>query len=152
MGPSPLILPLFPRSRGRPTSPQLLSGIAGSDEVFPEPPLLHTQPSHLPQPPLRTPAPRTVSVGVPQSRARRAGRQQRFLQRAGRDVSGCKRASCVAVLGVGHGNKLLSHLYNCHLSKVYTVGGQFGKATEDFSNTGKLIEKTTFGKKLNRCV
>lgn len=36
--------------------------------------------------------------------------------------------------------------------EVYTVGGQFGKATEDFSNTGKLIEKTTFGKKLNRCV
>lgn len=31
---------------------------------------------------------------------------------------GSKRASCVAVLGVGHGNKLLSHLYDCHLSKV----------------------------------
>ena len=91
MGPSPLILPLFPRSRGRLTSPQLLSGIAGSDEVSPEPLLLHTQPSHLPQPPLRTPAPRTVSVGVPQSRARRAGRQQRFLQRAGRDVPGVQR-------------------------------------------------------------
>jgi len=27
-------------------------------------------------------------------------------------------ASCVTVLGVGHGNKLLSHLYSCHLSKV----------------------------------
>ena len=53
-------------------------------------------------------------------------------------------ASCVTVLGVGHGNKLLSHLYSCHLSKVYTVRGQFGKATEDFSDTGKLIEKTTF--------
>ncbi|NXY81207.1 TRUB2 synthase, partial [Alcedo cyanopectus] len=28
--------------------------------------------------------------------------------------------------------------------KVYTVGGLFGKATDDFSDTGKLIEKTTF--------
>ncbi|XP_048821776.1 pseudouridylate synthase TRUB2, mitochondrial [Lagopus muta] len=54
------------------------------------------------------------------------------------------KASGVFVLGVGHGNKLLSHLYDCHLSKVYTVRGQFGKATVDFSDTGKLIEKTTF--------
>ncbi|KFZ48574.1 putative tRNA pseudouridine synthase 2, partial [Podiceps cristatus] len=50
----------------------------------------------------------------------------------------------VSVLGVGHGNKLLTDLYNCHLTKVYTVGGLFGKATDDFSDTGKLIEKTTF--------
>ncbi|NXU51235.1 TRUB2 synthase, partial [Turnix velox] len=54
------------------------------------------------------------------------------------------KASGVFVLGVGHGNKLLTHLYNCHLTKVYTVGGVFGKATEDFSDTGKLVEKTTF--------
>lgn len=33
--------------------------------------------------------------------------------------------------------------------KVYTVGGLFGKATDDFSDTGKLVEKTTFGKKLS---
>lgn len=33
--------------------------------------------------------------------------------------------------------------------KVYTVGGLFGKATDDFSDTGTLVEKTTFGKKLN---
>ncbi|RLW00382.1 hypothetical protein DV515_00008861 [Chloebia gouldiae] len=48
------------------------------------------------------------------------------------------------VLGIGHGNKLLTDLYNCHLTKVYTVGGLFGKATDDFSDTGNLIEKTTF--------
>lgn len=35
------------------------------------------------------------------------------------------------------------------LLKVYTVGGLFGKATDDFSDTGKLVEKTTFGKKLS---
>ncbi|PKU26907.1 trna pseudouridine synthase hypothetical protein [Limosa lapponica baueri] len=57
--------------------------------------------------------------------------------------------SCVSVLGIGHGNKLLTDLYNCHLTKAYTVGGLFGKATDDFSDTGKLVEKTTFGKKLN---
>ncbi|KFV86474.1 putative tRNA pseudouridine synthase 2, partial [Struthio camelus australis] len=50
----------------------------------------------------------------------------------------------VSVLGIGHGNKLLTDLYNCHLTKVYTVGGLFGKATDDFSDTGKLVEKTTF--------
>ncbi|KGL81000.1 putative tRNA pseudouridine synthase 2, partial [Tinamus guttatus] len=54
------------------------------------------------------------------------------------------KASGVMVLGIGHGNKLLTDLQNCHLSKVYTVGGLFGKATDDFSDTGKLIEKTTF--------
>ncbi|NXS13785.1 TRUB2 synthase, partial [Neodrepanis coruscans] len=54
------------------------------------------------------------------------------------------KSSGVFVLGIGHGNKLLTDLYNCHLTKVYTVGGLFGKATEDFSDTGKLIEKTTF--------
>ncbi|XP_061208874.1 pseudouridylate synthase TRUB2, mitochondrial isoform X2 [Neopsephotus bourkii] len=48
------------------------------------------------------------------------------------------------VLGIGHGNKLLTDLYNCHLSRAYTVGGLFGKATDDFSDTGKLVEKTTF--------
>ncbi|NXX14185.1 TRUB2 synthase, partial [Podargus strigoides] len=54
------------------------------------------------------------------------------------------KASGVFVLGIGHGTKLLTDLYNCHLTKVYTVGGLFGKAADDFSDTGKLIEKTTF--------
>ncbi|XP_057261933.1 pseudouridylate synthase TRUB2, mitochondrial [Pezoporus wallicus] len=54
------------------------------------------------------------------------------------------KASGVFVLGIGHGNKLLTDLYNCHLSRAYTVGGLFGKATDDFSDTGKLVEKTTF--------
>ncbi|KAM7033989.1 pseudouridylate synthase TRUB2, mitochondrial [Acridotheres tristis] len=54
------------------------------------------------------------------------------------------KASGVFVLGIGHGNKLLTDLYNCHLTKVYIVGGLFGKATDDFSDTGNLVEKTTF--------
>ncbi|XP_055577030.1 pseudouridylate synthase TRUB2, mitochondrial isoform X2 [Falco biarmicus] len=48
------------------------------------------------------------------------------------------------VLGLGHGNRLLTDWYNCHLTRVYTVDGLFGKATDDFSDTGKLVEKTTF--------
>ncbi|NWY39703.1 TRUB2 synthase, partial [Sylvia atricapilla] len=54
------------------------------------------------------------------------------------------KASGVFVLGIGHGNKLLTDRYNCHLTRVYTVGGLFGKATDDFSDTGNLVEKTTF--------
>ncbi|XP_030317382.1 mitochondrial mRNA pseudouridine synthase TRUB2 [Calypte anna] len=54
------------------------------------------------------------------------------------------KSSGVFVLGIGHGNKLLTALYNCHLTKAYTVGGLFGKATDDFSDMGKLIERTTF--------
>ncbi|XP_014426984.1 pseudouridylate synthase TRUB2, mitochondrial isoform X1 [Pelodiscus sinensis] len=54
------------------------------------------------------------------------------------------KSSGVLVLGVGHGNKLLTDLYDAHLTRTYTVRGLFGKATDDFSDTGKLIEKTTF--------
>ncbi|KAL8174685.1 UNVERIFIED_CONTAM: hypothetical protein K2H54_051337 [Gekko kuhli] len=67
-----------------------------------------------------------------------------------------RKSSGVLVLGVGHGNKLLDQVCHAHLSKTYTVRGLFGKATDDFSDTGKLIEKTTFdhitGEKLERIV
>ncbi|XP_041049908.1 mitochondrial mRNA pseudouridine synthase TRUB2 isoform X1 [Carcharodon carcharias] len=53
-------------------------------------------------------------------------------------------SSGVLVLGVGNGNQQLAHLYNSHLTKEYTVKGSFGKATEDFSDTGRLIERTTY--------
>ncbi|KAL7978513.1 hypothetical protein Chor_004330 [Crotalus horridus] len=55
-------------------------------------------------------------------------------------------SSGVFVLGVGHGMKLLKDWYNAHLTRAYTVSGLFGKATDNFSDTGKLIEKSTFGK------
>ncbi|XP_078282350.1 uncharacterized protein LOC144608452 [Rhinoraja longicauda] len=54
------------------------------------------------------------------------------------------RSSGVFVLAVGSGNKQLSYLQDCHLTKEYTVHGSFGLATEDFSDTGRLIEKTTY--------
>ncbi|XP_063000653.1 pseudouridylate synthase TRUB2, mitochondrial isoform X1 [Elgaria multicarinata webbii] len=54
------------------------------------------------------------------------------------------KSSGVFLLGAGYGNKLLTDWYNAHLTRTYTVRGLFGKATDDFSDTGKLIEKTTF--------
>ncbi|XP_042193564.1 mitochondrial mRNA pseudouridine synthase TRUB2 [Callorhinchus milii] len=53
-------------------------------------------------------------------------------------------SSGVFVLALGHGNKQLPDLYNCHLTKDYTVKGFFGKATDDFSDMGRLVEKTTY--------
>ncbi|XP_054440284.1 pseudouridylate synthase TRUB2, mitochondrial [Pteronotus mesoamericanus] len=54
------------------------------------------------------------------------------------------RASGVLVLGVGHGRSLLTDMYNAHLTKDYTVRGLLGKATDDFCEDGRLVEKTTY--------
>ncbi|XP_078498183.1 pseudouridylate synthase TRUB2, mitochondrial isoform X3 [Lissotriton helveticus] len=54
------------------------------------------------------------------------------------------KSSGVFVLGLGHGTKLLTNIYNAHFTKDYTVCGLFGKATDDFSDTGRLVEKTTY--------
>ncbi|XP_069436172.1 pseudouridylate synthase TRUB2, mitochondrial isoform X4 [Ovis canadensis] len=53
-------------------------------------------------------------------------------------------ASGVLVLGVGHGCGLLTDMYNAHLTKDYTVRGLLGKATDDFCEDGRLVEKTTY--------
>uniref|UniRef100_A0A8C2UML9 TruB pseudouridine synthase family member 2 n=1 Tax=Chinchilla lanigera TaxID=34839 RepID=A0A8C2UML9_CHILA len=53
-------------------------------------------------------------------------------------------ASGVLVLAVGHGCRLLTDLYDTHLTKVYTVRGLLGKATDDFKEHGRLVEKTTY--------
>ncbi|XP_066112169.1 pseudouridylate synthase TRUB2, mitochondrial [Saccopteryx bilineata] len=53
-------------------------------------------------------------------------------------------ASGVLVLGVGRGRSLLTDMYNAHLTKDYTVRGLLGKATDDFSEDGQLVEKTTY--------
>lgn len=55
-----------------------------------------------------------------------------------------RKSSGVFVLGVGQGNKLLPDMYESHYTKDYTVSGMFGKATDDFSDVGKVIEKTTY--------
>ncbi|KFO31896.1 mitochondrial mRNA pseudouridine synthase TRUB2 isoform X1 [Fukomys damarensis] len=53
-------------------------------------------------------------------------------------------SSGVLVLGVGHGCKLLTDLYDAHLTKDYTVRGLLGKATDNFQEDGRLVEKTTY--------
>ncbi|GAB1286164.1 Mitochondrial mRNA pseudouridine synthase Trub2 [Apodemus speciosus] len=56
-------------------------------------------------------------------------------------------ASGVLVLAVGHGRRLLTDVYDAHLTKDYTVRGLLGKATDNFCEDGRLIEKTTYGKR-----
>ncbi|XP_063789304.1 pseudouridylate synthase TRUB2, mitochondrial isoform X2 [Pseudophryne corroboree] len=53
-------------------------------------------------------------------------------------------SSGVLVFGIGQGNRILPTFYESHCSKDYTVCGVFGKASSDFSDAGKIIEKTTF--------
>ncbi|KAK1334091.1 hypothetical protein QTO34_005091 [Cnephaeus nilssonii] len=53
-------------------------------------------------------------------------------------------ASGVLVLGVGQGCSLLTDMYHAHLTKDYTVRGLLGKATDDFREDGRLVEKTTY--------
>ncbi|KAM5300269.1 pseudouridylate synthase TRUB2, mitochondrial [Ctenodactylus gundi] len=53
-------------------------------------------------------------------------------------------ASGVLVLAVGHGCRLLADLYGAHLTKDYTVRGLLGRATDDFREDGRLIEKTSY--------
>ncbi|XP_059115919.1 pseudouridylate synthase TRUB2, mitochondrial [Peromyscus eremicus] len=53
-------------------------------------------------------------------------------------------ASGVLVLAVGHGCRLLTDMYDAHLTKDYTVRGLLGRATDNFCEDGRLIEKTTY--------
>lgn len=53
-------------------------------------------------------------------------------------------ASGVLVLAVGHGCRLLTDMYEAHLTKDYTVRGLLGRATDNFCEDGRLIEKTTY--------
>ncbi|KAM5153300.1 pseudouridylate synthase TRUB2, mitochondrial [Mantella aurantiaca] len=55
-----------------------------------------------------------------------------------------KQSSGLLVFGIGHGTKLLTVMDENHFTRDYTVCGTFGKATADFSDAGKVIEKTTF--------
>lgn len=53
-------------------------------------------------------------------------------------------ASGVLVLAVGHGCRLLTDVYDAHFTKDYTVRGLLGKATDNFCEDGRLVEKTTY--------
>lgn len=54
-------------------------------------------------------------------------------------------SSGVLVIGVGNGNKALSDLYRSRISRDYTLEGEFGIATDNFSQTGRIIERSTYG-------
>ncbi|KAK7916588.1 hypothetical protein WMY93_012349 [Mugilogobius chulae] len=53
-------------------------------------------------------------------------------------------SSGVLVLGVGNANKALNDLYSPRVTRDYTVEGEFGTATDDFSNLGRVIERSTY--------
>ncbi|KAJ0044231.1 hypothetical protein NL108_010784 [Boleophthalmus pectinirostris] len=53
-------------------------------------------------------------------------------------------SSGVLVLGIGNANKVLNDLYNSRVTRDYTVEGVFGSATDDFSNQGRIIERSTY--------
>ncbi|CAK6982865.1 mitochondrial mRNA pseudouridine synthase TRUB2 [Scomber scombrus] len=54
-------------------------------------------------------------------------------------------SSGVLVLAVGNGNKALQNLYNSQATRDYTLEGEFGTATDDFSHTGRVVERSTYG-------
>ncbi|XP_018584281.1 pseudouridylate synthase TRUB2, mitochondrial isoform X1 [Scleropages formosus] len=54
-------------------------------------------------------------------------------------------SSGILVLGVGQGNVRLTEMYNSHNTRDYTLEGEFGRATDDFSCHGRVIERTTYG-------
>ncbi|XP_022531446.2 mitochondrial mRNA pseudouridine synthase TRUB2 [Astyanax mexicanus] len=54
-------------------------------------------------------------------------------------------SSGVLVLGLGKGNNALDSLYRSHVTRDYTLEGEFGMATNDFTHTGRVIEKSTYG-------
>ncbi|XP_061640134.1 mitochondrial mRNA pseudouridine synthase TRUB2 [Phyllopteryx taeniolatus] len=53
-------------------------------------------------------------------------------------------SSGVMVLAVGNGNKALNDLYNNKVTRDYTLEGEFGTATDDFSHTGRVVEQSTY--------
>ncbi|XP_077458510.1 pseudouridylate synthase TRUB2, mitochondrial isoform X2 [Stigmatopora argus] len=53
-------------------------------------------------------------------------------------------SSGVMVIGVGNGNKALNDLYHTKVTRVYTLEGEFGTATHDFSHRGRIVEQSTY--------
>ncbi|XP_048858069.1 mitochondrial mRNA pseudouridine synthase TRUB2 [Brienomyrus brachyistius] len=53
-------------------------------------------------------------------------------------------SSGVFVLGVGNGNAKFKEMYERYNTRDYTLEGEFGRATDDFSHDGRVIERTTY--------
>ncbi|KAM8867942.1 pseudouridylate synthase TRUB2, mitochondrial [Synchiropus picturatus] len=54
-------------------------------------------------------------------------------------------SSGVLVLGVGNGTKVLNEAHTSAVTRDYTLEGEFGTATDDFSHQGRVLERATFG-------
>ncbi|XP_014663483.1 PREDICTED: probable tRNA pseudouridine synthase 2 [Priapulus caudatus] len=62
-----------------------------------------------------------------------------------RFVDGMHKQACgVCVLGIGNGCRLTDAIYQARHVKVYELAAQFGSATDDFTNLGRVVEKTTY--------
>ncbi|XP_034022313.1 mitochondrial mRNA pseudouridine synthase TRUB2 [Thalassophryne amazonica] len=53
-------------------------------------------------------------------------------------------SSGVLILGVGKANKGLNELHHKPVTRDYTLEGEFGMATDDFSHIGRVVERTTY--------
>lgn len=53
-------------------------------------------------------------------------------------------SSGVLVLSVGKANRIMNDLHNLRVTRDYTLEGEFGSATDDFSNQGRVIERSTY--------
>ncbi|KAM4740555.1 pseudouridylate synthase TRUB2, mitochondrial [Anableps anableps] len=54
-------------------------------------------------------------------------------------------SSGVLVLAVGSGNRTLNELYRTRTTRDYTLECEFGTATHDFTHTGRVVERSTYG-------
>lgn len=62
----------------------------------------------------------------------------RYVSRLEHDASG------VVVMGIGASRGLLTAIAAAQYVRVYRMEGQLGTATQDFKNTGRIVEKTTY--------
>ncbi|XP_074526252.1 pseudouridylate synthase TRUB2, mitochondrial [Halichoeres trimaculatus] len=53
-------------------------------------------------------------------------------------------SSGVLVLAVGKGNRILNDFQRAQVTRDYTLEGEFGTATDDFSHTGRVVERSTY--------
>ncbi|KAM9408442.1 pseudouridylate synthase TRUB2, mitochondrial [Pholidichthys leucotaenia] len=53
-------------------------------------------------------------------------------------------SSGVLVLAVGNGNKVLEEFCRTRVTRDYTLEGEFGTATDNFTNTGRIVERSTY--------
>uniref|UniRef100_A0A3Q2UH47 TruB pseudouridine (psi) synthase family member 2 n=1 Tax=Fundulus heteroclitus TaxID=8078 RepID=A0A3Q2UH47_FUNHE len=53
-------------------------------------------------------------------------------------------SSGVLVLAVGNGNRTMRDLYRTRTTRDYSLQCEFGMATQDFTDTGRVVERTTY--------